>query len=203
MENDHHQHAQSDPPRNEAGSGSNADGTSEFENDPQNQAGKPQQGDLDRLATDVQHTRREHSDDQEQPLEAELIPRDEVRQEVTRIMTSIWSGPTPSPETLKAFNEVDPSFAERAFKMSEETVATSNYERKKLVEGDVEAVKRGQWMAWTSSVLCVIGAVVCAVIGQPWVASVLLGPPIMQFGTSLVRTIRKDDSEKTSPTTEE
>lgn len=199
MNNDDHQHQDCDQPRHETRGGRYADSTSSSTNDDPLAADKPEQGDIERVATDVQNSGREYPSNPEQPLEAEILSRGEVRQEVMQIMTSAWAGPTPSPETLKAFNEVNATFAERAFRMSENTVETANYERKKLVDGDVEAVRRGQWMAWIISVMCVAGAILCAVKGQEIVAGVLLGMPIMQSATSLVRTIRKDDPDKSTP----
>lgn len=202
MNNDDHQRQNCDQPRHETRGGRYADSTPSSTNDDPPTAGKPEQRDIERMATDVQHSGREYPSDQEQPLEAEIISQGEVLQEVKQIVTSAWAGPTPSPETLQAFNEVNPTFAERAFRMSENTVETANYERRKLVDGDVETVRRGQWMAWTISVMCVIGATVCAVKELEVIAGLLLGMPIMQAVTSLVRTVRRDDPDKATPAIE-
>lgn len=130
----------------------------------------PEPSDIPSVGADLQHPRRESKEGVEEPLDGELVSPEVVNQ-VVRQVISTWAGPTPSPETLQGFNNVDPSFAERAFKMSEETVAASNYERKVLADGDIASVRRGQWMAWSGSLAGMLGAITALLLGYEIVAA--------------------------------
>lgn len=150
---------------------------------------------IDRVAGHVQRAREEHHEDGREPLEGELVSKEDIRREVLQIVTSVWSGPTPSPETLEQFNQVDPTFAERAFKMSEQTIETSNYERRKLVDGDVDAVKRGQWMTWIVSTTFGICALLLGLKGHTALAGLFLAPPLFQYFGNLIRTVRTKEKD--------
>lgn len=199
MNNEYDSDKEGDQPRSEAGSGYHDDGTTPTSHESKAASRKPSRSYLNRMAGDLRRNGEESPDSQEHVIDGELIPeiRREVLRQVTQV-TSVWSGPTPSPETLEAFNKIDPSFAERAFKMSERTVETSNYERRALADGDVAAVKRGQWMAWSTSIGGVVGAVYLAANGQPWVAAALVSPAVFQFLGTLVRTVREKQVDKES-----
>lgn len=108
-------------------------------------------------------------------------------------------GPTPSPETLKQFKELDPSFAERAFQMSEDSVKTANYERRRLVDGDVSAIARGQWMSVSLTVLFVVAAGLFFWAGSEVLAALCLAPPVFQFLGKMVRTVRQQENDQIPP----
>ncbi|MGX1738752.1 hypothetical protein ACWIB8_06225 [Corynebacterium flavescens] len=202
MEHDNKEPEQSGLPRIDEGGGHAEHPTSQAEDRSENRASESDSSDLESMAANVRHSGPEHKESAEYPLEGEIVSP-EVMNQVVRAVTSMWSGPTPSPETLRDFNEVDPTFAERAFKMSEETVSTSNYERRVLADGDVTSVKRGQWMAWSGSLLgmgCAIGSVY---LGHEVVGLAFLTPAFFQFFGSFIRTVRNGDSSSSSSSSSE
>lgn len=58
--------------------------------------------------------------------------------------------------------------------MSESTVETVNYERRVLADGDVSAVRRGQWLSWFSATGGTVSAVMLRLADQPWLAAALV-----------------------------
>lgn len=184
--------ADSQVSRPETGSGYPEHSTSETADEYTDSESESEPSDLQGLGRDLQHSGQEPKESAEEPLEGELVSPALMNQ-VVRAVTSLWAGPTPSPDTLRGFNEVDPSFAERAFKMSEETVAASNYERRALTDGDIASVKRGQWMAWTGSLVGMVFAIISVMSGHELVAAAFLTPAFFQFFGNFIRTVRNGD----------
>lgn len=120
-----------------------------------------------------------------------------TRGELTEVLSMFWAGPTPSPDTLAAFAAIHPSFAERAFAMSEQSVAASNEEKLTLAHGDVDAIKRGQYLTFALSIVCFFAAGGLYWMSQnPWLSGLTLSPPVLQYFGKMVRTVREGDSRK-------
>ena len=74
-----------------------------------------------------------------------LIPNQKKGANLGRIevsSTQISSGPLPSPEMLYRYNQIDPSFAERIFKMAEK-------EQAKDIKIDMRKIAVGFWLTST------------------------------------------------------
>ena len=106
---------------------------------------RPPGDDLQRVEHDVQRNGQQHSEGSpSEVIDAELV------EEVTRQIAGsayVWSAPAPSPETLEAYRQVDPTFADRAMRMAEQSISASNHEKEWLAKGDVDALKRGQYLS--------------------------------------------------------
>lgn len=126
-----------------------------------------------------------------EPLDAEIVPLSELRQ----VISEFWLGPTPSPRTLREFKDVDASFAERAFAMSEQSVAASNHEKTVLASADADAIRRGQWMSFSLTIMFIAAAVGSLLLGSEVLAVVFLSPPAFQYLGKLIRTVRRQEDD--------
>ncbi|WP_149029419.1 hypothetical protein [Corynebacterium halotolerans] len=185
--------SRSESPRQDEGSRSHGDQSASA---PDETAHAPEQSEgnhLQRLDRDFQRARQGHEDAESEVLDAEPVTRGELR----HLFAEFWSGPTPSPQTLDDFKQVDPSFAERAFRMSEESVAASNYEKRRLVDGDVSAVHRGQWMSFVLTVVFVAAALISYLLSENVALSAaFLAPPAFQYLGKLIRTVRNEERDQ-------
>ena len=75
--------------------------------------------------------------------------------------SSLFSGPLPSPETLKKFNEVVPGAAERIIKMAEDQSRHRRDLEKRVIESDLSRSKWGQILGF---VIAIAGLAVSAVV---------------------------------------
>lgn len=139
------------------------------------------------LGQDVSSSRREHRRPRDQEVyEAELVTRRELLQ-----ASEYWSAPAPSPEMLAKYLEIDPTLAERAFSMAEQSVAASNDEIITLAHGDVDALRRGQWMSFIMFVLSIGTALVAFALSESAaLAGLFLAPAVLQFLGKFIRTVR-------------
>lgn len=74
---------------------------------------------------------------------------------------SAFSGPLPSPEVLKKFDEVVPGAAERIIKMAEEQSSHRRGLEKGVIESDIIRSKWGQILGF---IIAIVGLVVSALI---------------------------------------
>jgi uncharacterized membrane protein len=99
-----------------------------------------------------------------------------------------WSGPLPPPSALHSFNEVIPGGADRILKMAESEQAHRHRCDGNALQLEIEAVKRGQWLGATVSIMSIIGATVSTLVHAPWQATAaLVGVPILGIIQSITR----------------
>lgn len=182
-------HGSGTPP----GSGSDGDQSPTFANEGSHGKERPSGDYLQRMGNDVQGSGQQHTEGaHDEVIDAEFV--DEVTR---RVRGYVWSAPAPSPETLEAYKRVDPTFADRAMQMAEQSIAASNREKEWLARGDVDALKRGQYLSFVMFAVSVCAAL--AVYfggGSDLLAGVFLTPPVMQFLGKLVRTVRKEEDDR-------
>ncbi|MCP5051277.1 MAG: DUF2335 domain-containing protein [bacterium] len=96
------------------------------------------------------------------------------------------SGPLPSPQILKEYNELMPGAADRIFKMAEKAQDHIESTEKKLIDLDIKTelmltefeikkVSTGQTFAFIISITGLIGGIVCAFIGATEIGLALVG----------------------------
>lgn len=84
-----------------------------------------------------------------------------------------------------------------AEKSLDSQIATDNA----LAEGDVQAVKRGQWQYWSVAMTSLILAFIVLALGLPaWAAAVIASPAVFQFSATLIRSVREAKSSPTEST---
>lgn len=177
------------------GSGHNGDESSAAADASPHEGQRPPGDDLQRVEHDVQRNGQQHSEGAPgEVIDAELV------EEVTRQIAGsayLWSAPAPAPETLEAYQQVDPTFADRAMRMAEQSISASNHEKEWLAKGDVDALKRGQYLSF-GMFLASVGAALLVHFGggSEWLAGVFLAPPVFQFMGKFVRTVRRQEDDK-------
>nr|WP_226950089.1 DUF2335 domain-containing protein [Rhodococcus rhodochrous] len=102
-----------------------------------------------------------------------------------------WSGPLPRPSDLAEYEAILPGLANRIVAMAETTVDTQSVVERTLATGDVEAVRRGQYLSSAIVVACVAGAIIAAVNDLPWASIGFLVPAVVQFAPKLIRSVRE------------
>lgn len=102
-----------------------------------------------------------------------------------------FSGPLPSPEMLKKYNEILPNAAERVFRMAEK--AQDHYEEteKKLVDLEIKKVPKGQNHAFMIAITGIVGAVICAFLGQVTIGSIIGGATLISVVPHFIPGKRK------------
>lgn len=75
--------------------------------------------------------------------------------------------------------------------MSEESVRASNDEKTTLAHGDVDAVKRGQYLSAGLTIVFIGGAIGAYVLsGSALFASVFLAAPVFEYLGTMIRMVR-------------
>lgn len=177
------------------GSGHHGDESSPSSDAGPHDGQRPPGDDLQRVESDVQRNGQQYPESAPgEVIDAELV------EEVTRKLEGsayLWSAPAPSPETLEAYRRVDPTFADRSMRMAEQSIAASNHEKEWLAKGDVDTLKRGQYLSF-GMFIASVGAALSVYFGggSEWLAGVFLTPPVFQFLGKFVRTVRKEEDDK-------
>lgn len=111
-----------------------------------------------------------------------------------------WSGPVPRPADLAAYEQTLPGAADRILRMAEKSLDSQIATDKSLAEGDVQAVKRGQWQYWSVAMTSLGLAFIVLALGLPaWAAAVIASPAVFQFSASLIRSVRDPKSAPPVP----
>lgn len=104
---------------------------------------------------------------------------------------STWQGPYPPPEAAERFEALHPGFLDRVLIMAEREQSAriaSNDQTQIYMQWDVA---RGQWLGAGISLGAIIGAVICAIVGSPWVGAACVGVPVLAVAQALVQTYRQ------------
>lgn len=101
------------------------------------------------------------------------IPPDKVNKLITVATKAIVSGPLPPPQILQAYQSILPRAPERIIKMAEEQASHRREIEKKIVGSDIKRVKLGQIFGFIISILGISSATICALVGQPFPASII------------------------------
>lgn len=81
------------------------------------------------------------------------------------------SGPLPSPEDLKGYEDVLPGAAERIMKMAEEESGHRRSSDKEIIRAEVGAQVRGQWLGFVLAFSGLILGLGAAAFGAPVIGS--------------------------------
>ncbi len=82
-------------------------------------------------------------------------------------------------------------------RMAEQSVQASNNEKEWLAKGDVESLKRGQLLSFFMFSSCIAASLAVHFIGHSeFLAGLFLAPPLMQFMSKFVRTVRHVEDDK-------
>lgn len=132
-----------------------------------------------------------------------------------------FEGPIPPPAVLQGYEQILPGAAERILRMAEQQAAHRHSLELKSINANISGADRqleladkqlkavyasdklGQWLGFAVSMCCLGGGIYLGVIGQPWLAGVLVSLPI----ASVIKAFRdqgqqqpkdKHDEQKTN-----
>jgi uncharacterized membrane protein len=102
-----------------------------------------------------------------------------------QVTAAKFSGPLPPPTILEAYNQIIPNGAERIMAMAERNQSHRHDIENRVVNGNLRAQPRGQWFAFTISLVAIGGGIGLAAYGMDAIAitSILtgLGTPVGLF----------------------
>lgn len=110
------------------------------------------------------------------------------QQLVQQIQT--WHGPFPPPDAVKGYEEVLPGTFERMMRMAEEAQRAQIETMRRAQDFTRRDIARGHWLGWIGMLTAMAGALWCVKLGQPVVAGLFLGLPVMAVFKILVDSIR-------------
>lgn len=135
-------------------------------------------------------------------------PREHIPERVkedkrpSRRITSAWSGPLPSPESLKAFNDILPGSAERILAMTERQAAHRQaMESRALgieetsVQGATTIIKRGQIFALIVVLAVLAFGIVATTLGMSGVAIAAIITALLT-GVAIFITVKKNEQDQ-------
>lgn len=113
--------------------------------------------------------------------------RDKIKEIVVSLLhQEFHSGPLPSPDTLKKYNDILPDAADRIFKMAEKSqVHRENIDQQQMdivkarVESEINKINKGQNFALIIALIGIAGAVTCAFLNQVAIGSFLGGSTVV------------------------
>jgi uncharacterized membrane protein len=107
----------------------------------------------------------------------------------------LYKGPIPPPAMLKQFDEISPGLA---LKIIENSFEQSRHRReieKHVIEKNTESRKLGMFIGGGLGFTALVGAVITAVMGQPWVAGILVGAVTGGLVTSFFGSFNRQKAE--------
>lgn len=137
------------------------------------------------------------------PVSAENRPTSQL-QHITTNHETVYQGPIPQPSDLEHYDRICPGAANRILAMAEAENLHRRSQDNAVTEANIAALQQnlnseelriksifrsdmiGQGLGWSVTIVCISGAIYLAMHGQPWVAGLLLGPPIM----GVIRALR-------------
>jgi uncharacterized membrane protein len=125
------------------------------------------------------------------PANAMLFP---VGQQITH-----WQGPYPPPEAAERFEALLPGSFGRIIAMAEQSQAAQIAAVSRAQDYLQRDTSRGQWLGSVVSIIAMAGGAVCAVAGQPWVAGLFLGVPVLAVAKALIDGVARRPTPQASP----
>lgn len=119
------------------------------------------------------------------------------------IFRKYHAGPLPPPETLKEYNEILPDAAERIFSMAEKEQEHQHTTEIKLVDHEIKKTSKGQNFALVTAITGIVGAVICAFLGQEVIGAVVGGSTLASLVSSFLSAKQKKKKEKNDENHEE
>jgi len=135
------------------------------------------------------------------PAKRNEIPARAEIQHVAIERNKTFSGPLPAPEDLRLYEEALTGAAERIVAMAEaeqrERFRREDFRHEEAMiaaRNAYVAERRGQICALVSALCLISGAVVCVVLGAPWVGAALAGTTLVGVVASFLGRWKKSKS---------
>lgn len=117
------------------------------------------------------------------------------QQQMQMTQSFSFSGPLPPPQLLSQYNDVVPNGAERLMKMAEVQQSHRQELEKTVVNGNVKAESRGQWMGLFISVAVITAGTYLAAIGRQITGGILVGVDVVALASVFVIGKQKQQRE--------
>lgn len=105
-----------------------------------------------------------------------------------RVQQQSWEGPLPTPDALRAFNEIVPNGAERIFSMAEREQAHRIAIEDRGQLATIREMRWGQWLGALISLAAIVGAIYLSIsTGAVAVPLALLSVPVMSVARALLQ----------------
>lgn len=137
-------------------------------------------------------------DDEEPGLpEVEDLQRifPEAHREVLMSAVVQHQGPLPSPAIFKGYAEVVPDAPERILRQFEANSAHSRDFQMAALKAQMADNRRTHWMAFGLVALCMVMATIFGILGQPWLAAVFIGAPLLGAATQFLKRQKTDSDD--------
>jgi uncharacterized membrane protein len=105
-----------------------------------------------------------------EPYQAGSDPDTAERREQQRIIAGQWSGPLPPPAALEQFERSSPGAAGRILDMAEREEDHRHAQEQAMLDSDVAARTRGQWMAFLVALVIIAGGIWLIYKANSWEA---------------------------------
>ena len=123
----------------------------------------------------------------------------QVVEKVTAVATSTFRGPLPPPDALQRYEQICPGLADRIVALAEREAANRHkleQENVRIAENDIVAARgetrHGQNLAFALTIVAFVAAVICAYVGQPWVAGVIAGTTLVSVVSTIMHRNKSD-----------
>ena len=124
-----------------------------------------------------------------------LVPRPPGDAGIFGSFEMMYAGPIPPPAILKQFDKISPGLAD---KLVENSLEQSRHRReleRLVVEANTQSRTLGMYIGGGLGFTALVGAVITAVMGQPWVAGVLVGAVTGGLVTSFFGSYKRQKTE--------
>jgi uncharacterized membrane protein len=100
----------------------------------------------------------------------------------------IWQSPFPPPDAIERYEKVCPGAFDRI--LAERLQAAQINQAETNAQFAQKDTRRGHWLGFAVAIVALVAAPVCLLIGNPWVAGLCLGVPVLSVAKALVDTVR-------------
>lgn len=118
-----------------------------------------------------------------------------ARQQMSMTQSFSFSGPLPPPQLLKQYNDVVPNGAERLMQMAERQQGHRHDLENVVINGNVKAEARGQWMGLLISVVVIVAGTYLAAMGKQITGGLLVGVDVVALASVFVIGKQKQQRE--------
>ncbi len=105
------------------------------------------------------------------------------------------SSPFLPPEVLKSYNEIKPGIAEEIFDITIKSINHQLEMEKEVILSSNHRTLKGQTLAFIISLTGIIGAVVCAFLGQVTIGSIIGGSTLISLVPNFITGVKKKKQE--------
>jgi len=139
------------------------------------------------MVSNSEHTSPETGEGQEiqsHPIDPTLNPDSAAQQTITQFQ--VWQGQFPPPAAVREYEDVCPGAFDRLITMAENQQRLAAEAGQDARDKQGHDIRRGQVLGASVTLASIFGALFCAYIQQPWVATALVAVPVMSVAKAFL-----------------